>query len=65
MAEPKVTMPEWARTATVQTNRTTPAPRWVPCPQCGGAGLVPGRVGGYDMMCSCVFCGGGGGHFEP
>ncbi len=61
----EIEMPEWARNAVVLTNRTLPAPRWVPCGQCAGSGLVLGSVCGYEMMVACVFCYGGGGHFEP
>ena len=66
MNEPKpTTMPAWAQQAIITTYRTSPAPRWVACSQCGGTGLLRGSVGGYEMMCSCVMCMGGGGRFEP
>jgi len=56
-------IPSWTRGYTVVSHNTKP-PRWVPCSGCGGTGLWPGRVGGYDMMCSCSLCMGGGGRFE-
>jgi len=62
-ADKTITLPEWARNATLAGSITQPH-RWVACSQCGGSGLVPGRVGGYDMMCSCPLCMCGGGRFE-